>query len=87
MTIQSERTRDIKKRGAKVPQIASYLEVLNASLVTVYTNPPTLLAIQHIYFVYLLNANSLNPKHPRQTKDRSEIHLNLRDSIAESLNQ
>jgi hypothetical protein len=44
-------------------------------------------AIQRIYFVYLLNINLLNPKHPRQTNDRSEIHLNLRDSIAESLNQ
>jgi hypothetical protein len=33
------------------------------------------------------NTNSLNPKHPRQMNDCSEIHLNPRDSIVESLNQ
>jgi hypothetical protein len=83
-TIQSERTGDIKKRGAKVLQIASYLEALHASPITLYTNPPTLSAIQHIYFVYLLNTNSLNPKHLRQKNDRSELHLN---PAIESLNR
>jgi hypothetical protein len=37
-----------------------------------------------IYSVYLLNTNSLNPKHLRQTNDRSELHLN---PAIESLNR
>ena len=45
---------------------------------------PALSAIQHIYFVYLLNINSLNPKHLRQSNDRFELHLN---PAIESLNR
>jgi len=43
----------------------------------------TLSAIQRIYFVYALNADSLNRKYSRQANSRSEIGADLRASIAE----
>jgi hypothetical protein len=51
--------RNHKKRGAKFPWIASYSEVLQTSLTTIYTNPSTL-TLPTIRRIYLLAFGALD---------------------------